>query len=385
MRTKTNLLHIITELELGGAQKNALYIITHCDNGRYNKFFISAPRGLLVDTAKKIPGVTCCFFPSLKRKINPFADLITLFLLIKFMKTHKIDIVHTHSSKAGILGRWAARLAKVPVIIHTIHGWSFNNHTNVAARYLYIILERAASRVTTCFIAVSEHDIEKGLRYKIGRRSQYALIRYGVDLAQIAALSGQQLNKQDFGVPHSGKVVGMIACLKPQKNPLDFVRLAAAVLTHMPNTYFVLAGDGRLRRAMQNFICRRKLQHQVLLLGWRQDIYRIIPLFDIIVLTSLWEGLPIALLEAMANSKPIVAYDTDGVREIVRDRENGYVVAAQDVQALANRVAALLQNSSQAKQMGRRGYQLLSDNPAFWADKMLARVEGLYQKSLKIN
>ena len=145
---KLRILHIITQLELGGAQKNVLDIIRLLDKDRYTVYLVSSNKGTLVKDALGIPGVKTVSLSSLKRPINPFADLVTLFKLTFLLKKEGITLVHTHSSKAGILGRWAARLAGVPVIIHTIHGWSFHNHLNFPTKSLYTFLERTTAKFT---------------------------------------------------------------------------------------------------------------------------------------------------------------------------------------------------------------------------------------------
>ena len=164
--TKINLLHIITNLELGGAQKQALLLIQQLDSSKYNKHLISAPQGLLQKEAQAMPDVRLWFLPTLIRQISLLSDIKSFFSIIKYVKKNDIHIVHTHSSKAGIIGRWAGYFAGVKVIVHTIHGWSFNDHLPLLLRQLYILMERITAKITTSFIAVSQGDIRKGLDRK---------------------------------------------------------------------------------------------------------------------------------------------------------------------------------------------------------------------------
>ena len=177
---KIKILHIITQLDLGGAQKNALDIVRLLDKNRYAIYFVSSNKGLLLKETLHIPGVKTVFLPSLKRSINLLADLLTLFRLTLLFKKEHIELVHTHSSKAGILGRWAAHLAGVPVIVHTIHGWSFHNRLNPLMNSCYVFLERITAKFTNKLIAVSSSDIQKGLKHNIATKDRYALIHYGI-------------------------------------------------------------------------------------------------------------------------------------------------------------------------------------------------------------
>jgi len=243
-------------------------------------------------------------------------------------------------------------------------------------------LERITARWTTKLIAVSESDIKKGLDNNIGCPSKYILIRYGIDQDKIKQEAVDAFTKEELGLEATSPLVGMIACLKKQKNPLDFIRAAAVVLKKNPSVRFVSIGDGVLRQSMERLIKTEKLEGKVLLLGWRQDIYKIIPILDIVVLTSLWEGLPIALLEAMACAKPIVAYNVDGVGEIVKEAENGYLTEENDVEALADKINILLQDNAFSARMGKTGYGFLAQ-PSFNPQYMMKQIEHLYQELVR--
>ncbi len=376
MNSKIPILHIITNLELGGAQKNALAIISGLDDSRYLKHFISAPQGLLQEECLKIPNVNVCFLPRLRREISPLDDILCFFSLLRYMKKNHIALVHTHSSKAGIIGRWAAYFAEAPVIIHTIHGWSFNNYLPALLKYFYIFLEKITGFITTRFIAVCESDIEKGLQNGIGKRQKYTLIHYGISLDEIKQGIFTCYSKKELNI-NTNFCVGMIACLKPQKNPLDFIYLAAKILKVRNDVSFFLIGGGPQREALSQAIKREKIFEKVFLLGWRKDVYRILPLFDAVILTSLWEGMPITLLEAMACSKPVVAYDVDGISEIVKDAETGFLVPARDVNMLAEKLKNLLDNKVLSSNIGNQARQLVS-NPEFSVKGMLENLESVY-------
>jgi glycosyltransferase involved in cell wall biosynthesis len=367
---KISVLHIITTLALGGAQKNAIYTITHLDSKKYKKHFISAPCGQLYEKVRNSQDVSFCFLDCLKRQISPINDIFAFFALVKYIKKNKISIVHTHSSKAGILGRWAARFSKVPVIIHTIHGWSFNDYLPWPVKKFYIFLERCTANITDHLIAVSENDIKKGLDNKIGDIKKYKLIHYGIIVSDFEKAAKHQPDKNE-------PTVAMIACFKPQKNPLDFIKAAKIIIEQDPRVKFLCIGDGQLRPKIQNAIKDLGIGANVELLGWRHDIAKLLVNIDIVVLSSLWEGLPIALLEAMAAARPIVAYDTDGVKEAVEDNITGYIVKKEDFKALANYIKSLLDDKALAREMGQAAYKKISASQ-FDASNMIKKIEKLY-------
>ncbi|OIO36575.1 MAG: hypothetical protein AUJ74_01735 [Candidatus Omnitrophica bacterium CG1_02_44_16] len=337
-------LHIITRLELGGAQKNVLAMLANLPQDKYEIHLIASP-GPLEDEARAIPGLRLKLLPFLRRRPNPVLDMLAFFYMVSYIRINKIDIVHTHSSKAGILGRFAARAAGVKVVFHTIHGWGFHDYLRSFFNDLYIILERLSAKITLKLIAVTESDIQKGLDNGIGIEKQYCLIRYGIDRDSFKSIGPwEALNLKNFLGLKEEKVVGMVACLKPQKNPLDFVRCARLIANVDPRVKFLLAGDGILRPQVEREIKRNDLSEDFFLLGWRRDIKAVISIIDVLVLTSLWEGSPLVFLEAMCLSKPIVAYDICGASELVKDNVNGFLVLPKDTEGLALKVNLLLEN-----------------------------------------
>src|SRR3989338_7998184 len=312
---RINLLYVITKLELGGAQKQLLSLINHLDQDKFKPFLFTAKEGFLIPEAQALNGLTLKKSRCLERPINPLKDLLALIEIYWFIKRNNIRIVHTHSSKAGILGRWAARLAKVKIIIHTVHGWSFNDYQPRAERLFFIWLERLSARFSDRLVVVSYYDRQKGLHNHIGKENKYTLIRYGVDYTEFNIK--EQNTREELGINPEDLAVGMIACFKPQKSPRDFIRLAFLTKRILPDARFLLVCDGALRKKIEKLIHKFNLEKQIILTGWRRDIPRILSAIDVFVLTSLWEGLPISVLEAMATSKPVITTHTGGVAEII--------------------------------------------------------------------
>jgi Glycosyltransferase len=230
---------------------------------------------------------------------------LALIEIRRFIKDNNIDIVHTHSSKAGILGRFAARLAKAEIVLHTVHGWPFNDYQRLITKKFFIWLEIIAARFTDKLIVVSDYDSQIGLNNNIAEDSKYLLIRYGIDYAQFNIRD--DAIRKELGIKPDDLAVGMVGCFKPQKSPQDFIRLAFLLQPDLSRVKFILVGDGALRKKIEKLILKLNLQNKVFLTGWRRDIPRILSAIDVFILTSLWEGLPISVLEAMACGKPVVA------------------------------------------------------------------------------
>ncbi|HKB08517.1 MAG TPA: glycosyltransferase family 4 protein [Candidatus Polarisedimenticolia bacterium] len=371
--------HVITLLELGGAQENTLYTVSHLGE-RFRPSLVAGPGGLLDDDARKL-GLPIHFVPSLKRRVSLVLDLAALAALVRIFRRERPDIVHTHSSKAGILGRLAARLARVPRVVHTIHGYGFNATRTVLARGTFIALERLASRLTDRLIAVSRANIEQGVALGLFAPERVTLIRSGVPLAAFEAAArstsrgGRDGLRRELGLPEDAPLVGMIACLKPQKAPLTFLEVAARVLRDIPGATFLVAGDGELRADVERRAAELGLNGHLRLLGWRRDVPEVMASLDVLLHTSLWEGLPRVLPEAIASGVPIVATSVDGTSEILRDGRTGIVRSPGDVEGLAAGVARLLHDRSYARALTERARSILAE---FDIDAMVRDQERLY-------
>lgn len=374
---KTNILYVITKLELGGAQKHLLSLISNLDKSKYSVFLFTAKEGLLLNDALSISGLCVKTSSLLERQINLFKDIPALFEIYSFIKKYNIDIVHTHSSKAGIIGRLAARLAKVKIIIHTVHGWPFNDYQSFLARYIYIFLERFAARFSDKLIVVSGFDKGKGLKNRIGDNSKYALIYYGILFENFGG-SEYNINniRRELRLRSDDLLIGMISCLKPQKAPQDFIKLAYLINKNIPGLKFILIGDGILRKRIEDLIAGYRLKNQVLLLGWRRDIPEILSAIDIFALTSLWEGLPIAVLEAMASAKPVVVTDTGGIREIIFENKTGFMVKPGDINSMAEKLKLLLNSAKLREKIGLDARNSLASS--FRLEAMVRQTQDLY-------
>ncbi len=339
------LCHVITKLELGGAQEVALHIVGHVSRERFRPVLVTGPRAWLTEEAKALPGVELIEVPALQRDIRPVADLRAFLQLVRTFRRFRPAIVHTHSSKAGILGRWAAWVARVPKIVHTIHGYGITPAQPRWLRAALIAVERVTGKITTHWIAVSNEDIHRGVEWGLFSRDKVRLIRPGIDPAPFMKAArdvDRDAVRKEWGWGPDAHVVGSVACLKPQKAPADFIAVAARVIRSVPNAKFVLIGDGEERDKLQDIIGSLKLEQSVKLLGWRRDIPRLLQGFDAFLLTSHWEGLPRVLLEARAAGLPIVATKVGGAAEAIAAGKHGWLCEPGDVYDMAGRLQQVL-------------------------------------------
>jgi glycosyltransferase involved in cell wall biosynthesis len=379
---KVKVFHVITKLELGGAQKVTLMTLERLPRDRYELGLVTGPEGLLVDWANRIPRLTRVWNPWFVREVRPIKDVRALFNLWRLFRQERPQIVHTHSAKAGIIGRWAARLAGVPLIFHTAHGFGFNDFQRPAVRNIYIALERLTARCTTKLFLVSYANADKAEKCGMVRRGDWVLARDSISVEEFLEPRPKRQKLRSWGVPEDKVIVGMVACFKPQKSPEDFIEVAARVLQQTDRAHFVMAGDGELRNSIEERIQRHGIAESVTLLGWQneKDMPEIYRNLDIVVLTSLWEGLPCVFSEAMACELPIVATNVDGAREAIVDGENGFLHSPHDIERMAQSVLKLIADSELRQKMGQIAKKRVRE---FDIGASVDTVESTYQEYLK--
>ncbi len=377
--------HVITRLDLGGAQDNTLHTVASLA-APFRASLVCGRGGMLDAEAARIADLDLTFVDDLVRPISPLRDARAVRRLVHVLRRLRPHIVHTHSSKAGILGRLAARIAGVPVRVHSIHGFGFNDTQPALLRTALINAERALAPLTTHFIAVSRANLDQGARLGIVPRDRSSVIHSGIRLDRFGSERGKPESRNGHGLRRElgwrddAPLVGMVACLKPQKAPLDFVEVAARVAALRPETRFVMVGDGELRGRVEERAAAAGLGDRLRLLGWRRDVPRLMSALDVMVLTSLWEGLPRVLPEAIACGVPIVATGVDGSADILKDQETGIVCRPRDVDSLAAGVGRLLGDRALGARLTEAARACLSE---FDIDAMVREQEALYLHLLR--
>lgn len=382
---KSRVLLVITRLTVGGDTNVVLDIASHFHS--HPEFEASLVVGPVPGNETDLTdlaydrGIPTTVIPSLVNRINPVQNLAAVRQLRSIIVRGKYDIVHTHSSVAGIVGRLAAVAVGVPVIVHHVHGWGLREDMSPGMRVLYITLERICARFTSRMIAVSEPTIQKGLDLHICPRERFALIYNGIHLDKFSRQVDRARVLAGLGLDPECKVVGMIGRLDKQKNPLDFIRAADVVAIHYPNVQFLIAGDGCLRPDCERLIQELGLRGKFFLLGFRNDIDQILPAINVAALSSLWEGLPVVFQEAMSAGKPIVANNVDGVSDVVIEGETGYLVTPHRPEEMAERILRLLNNDELSNRLGSTARQ---NSSMFSSERMVEGIESLYRELLAV-
>jgi glycosyltransferase involved in cell wall biosynthesis len=365
---------IITKLELGGAQKVATDLCQKLDKTKFETFMICGLGGILDDeTANKIK---VYFVKDLIRELNPIKDFKAGLEIYKILKKEKPDIVHTHSSKAGILGRLTTFTTGIKNIIHTIHGFPFNDTQSFFKKNLYITLEKFCAKISKIIIPVSTENIKKGLSYNIGKEIQYRYIRPGIDVESFKNFKNIPSLKKELNLKDNNIIVSTIGPFKPQKNLTDFINVANIIVTKNSNYKFIITGDGVERKKLGNLIEKYNIKNNVYLLGWRRDISNILNSSDFFVMTSLWEGLPISTIEAMSCGLVPIVNDVDGQREIIKNGENGFLIKPYDIKETADKILFLASNPKIKSEMGLKAKQTIDET--FSIDHMIKQHENVY-------
>ncbi len=386
---KVKVLHIITRLIIGGAQENTLFTVKGIMKlDGYDVKLISGPplgpEGSLVEQAKR-DGVDLTILPELRRAINPLLDMVSLLKLYLFIKKEKPEIVHTHSSKAGILGRLAAKAVGVPVIIHTIHGLPFHPYQNKLLNWLYRKLERFAGNWTTKIITVSDAMLESAWAAKAAPREKFVTIYSGMEIEKFMDLKVDVKSiKEKLGIPLDSLIVGKIARLFPLKGHEYILEAAPLIVKEFPDVRFLLIGDGILKDELMAQAERLGVLSNFIFAGLipPRDIPPFIYAMDVLVHTSLREGLARAIPQAFLCSRPVVTFDIDGAREVVQDGKTGYIIAPCDTKALAEKVIELLKDKEKASEFGKEGKRLAAS--LLGVDTMVQKIDALYRKLTKI-
>ena len=372
-------LHVITRMMVGGAQENTLLSCALIDPTLYPSTLLTGPEtgleGSLHEEAAA-RGVQVIVEPNLVRRISPWHDFLATLRLRRVMRTGRYDIVHTHSSKAGILGRLAARWAGVPVIVHTAHGWGFNDEQPWYVYWLYVVLERVCAPFTGALVVVGAPNRDKGLKLGIGRPEQYRLIRSGIEVQAFRDVrTTRDEARRRLGLPADAFVIGSVGRLEGQKAPLDLLAAFAPVAAEHPEAHLVYVGEGSWRGELEAAIARAGLSGRVHLAGLRRDVPELLRAFDVFALASRWEGLPRVFPQAMAAGLPIVATRVDGAPDAVTPGENGWLVDVGDTAAMAKVLRALADDPAMARRMGAAGRARVDE---FSVERMVDALAELY-------
>jgi glycosyltransferase involved in cell wall biosynthesis len=377
---RRKVLHLITRLIVGGAQDNTLLTVEKHRRDRYCVHVAGNPSG---EWAERAARVADAFhpLPNLINPIAPTSDSAALVDMVRLMRRERYDVVHTHSSKAGVLGRVAARIAGVPAVVHTMHGpTGMHDLMNPWKRRVFEAAERIAGRYTHHMIAVSDITRRHITNLGLVSAERTSTIYSGIDFDRLDGAWDADAVRAELAIPSSWKVVAFVGRLDDAKAPDVLVRAFAQVVRKRPETALIMAGEGDLEASLRAQITELGVANNVFLLGTRHDVPAILRLANVFALSSLWEGVGRALTEAMLLGVPVVAPDIYGIPEIVHHGETGRLFPRGDANALAGHLQALLTDEALARRLGENGRALT--RRLFDGDAMVRSIESVYEDLL---
>lgn len=376
--------HVITRLIVGGAQENTIATVLGLrDKPGVKVELISGPsigpEGSLEDRFSHVPELLTRL-PELVRPVHPWKDLLAWQRLTRHFRQQPPDLVHTHSGKAGVLGRLAAARAGVPAIVHTIHGPSFGSFQGALPNLVFRAAERHAARVTTHFVTVADAMTRQYLAAGIGQPGQYTRVFSGFELEPFLGARNDLRLRERWGLRREDIVIGKIARLFKLKGHDDLFRVAPHLVSVCPQIKFLLVGDGEWRQRFEGLARALGLEKHFVFTGLVPPaaVPELVGIMDLVIHLSRREGLPRALPQALAAGRPVVAYDCDGAREVCFNNVNGFLVPAGDLTGLCARIAGLARDPSLRAQFGERGQAFVRDH--FSLAQMVDRLHVLYQK-----
>ena len=387
MKSRIKIVHIITRMDRGGSAQNTLLTCQKLSR----KYDVVLAHGLSLESkmtdwerqsverqiaeARK-HGLRDITIPSLVRRVDPVRDIRAFLALWALLRREKATIVHTHTYKAGILGCWAAKMAGVPIIVHTPHGHIFFGHFNPLVTRCFMIIERLTAAIVDRMVALTEGERRDYLAFSVANAHKMVTIHSGVNIDQFMKVKRNGREKRrSLGLNTNGFVVGTIGWLLPIKGPMYLLKAMAEVWQYHPDIQLVYVGKGDLEKELKGEAYRTGVSDKVKFLGWRDDIPEIMQILDIFVLPSLNEGMGRVLVEAMASGKPIVASNVGGIPDLVKHGHNGFLVGPGDVNGLSLAIKKLIEDEQLRPKMGTNGRAMAWD---YGVEEMIKKIDDLY-------
>jgi len=387
LERKIKVAHIITRMIMGGSEENTLFTVEGLDKERYELDLIVGNefREDILNNIKE-KNFKIIQVKGLKAPFNPLYDLIILFELIKLLKRGHYDIVHTHTTKTGILGRIAARVNKVPIIIHGLHGSAFGAFNSRISNWALIFFERLTGKFTNAYISVSDILSKKYIKEGLGIKAKYFTIYSGMDLDKFYNVRKRivrEVKLSELGIDSKSFVIGNVGRLeavKGHKYLIDAFKKINEERQLIPLKLLII-GDGAEKNNLENYVKELNLEGKVIFTGYREDVEELMAVMDIFVLSSLREGLPRVLVQAAAVGIPLIAFNVDGVPEIVKNNYNGFLVRPKDVDQLTDSIIRYVDNKELINLYGQRGREFVKGK---WSiEDMVNKIDKVYQSLIR--
>lgn len=356
--------HVITRMIVGGAQENTQLSCRGALEAGHDVTLVTGPSpGPEGELLKRVscPGLKIVECPWLVREIAPLSDLKAFLHLKKLFRTERYDVVHTHSSKAGIVGRFAARAAGVPLVVHTIHGLAFHRYEKFWKNLLYIACERAAAPCGKRIYAVAQAMIDQSLAAGVGSPDQYKVVYSGMELDRFLHAKPDPELRKKLGIPEDAVVLATLARLFPLKGYEQFLPVAVKLAKELPQIHCLIIGNGTMMEEIREFIRKEGVESRFSFAGLVApgEVGNYLALASVLVHFSLREGLPRAAVQALASGKPVVAYALDGTPEVVIPGKTGYLLKPGDRAGAEAAIRELVANPALAAELGANGRKLV--------------------------
>lgn len=379
------ILRVITRLNIGGPAIHAILLTRDLNDGvRFTSTLVTGTpgerEGDMADLALR-NGVTPITMAALGREISPLDDLAALARMVKLVRQIRPDVVHTHMAKAGTVGRIAAQMCGVPLIVHTYHGHVFHSYFGRRKTQVFLTIERALALRTHRLVTVGDSQRAEIASYGIAPPAKLEPIRLGLELRPFLEAETHRGDlRRELGIGHSTRLIGIVARLAPIKAHEDFFAAAQLVQQAQPDVSFLVIGDGERRAELEALVRRLSLTDHVRFLGWRRDMPRIYADLDVVALTSRNEGSPVSLIEALAAARPVVSTAVGGVPEVVLDGETGLTVPVSQPRALAEGIVRLLRDPVEAELLAHAGRRHVY--PRYDSSRLVEDMRSLYLREL---
>ncbi len=366
------ILLLIDEAKMGGGQQHLLWLAQKLDKSEFEVEVACEPEGYLVDELKKI---NVKVHPiKISNRPNVFALIKTYRLLNKVSP----DILHTHGGTAGFYGRLASIFNFNGAVIHTYHGIHYLSFERHFPKIIYRAIDKFLLRFTDCTICVAQNDFDMGINAGVVRKEKAIMIHNGIDVEKFSAYNENSNSGIKLKAEKNSMIIGSIGRLHVQKGYEYLIEASKSVLKSYPNVKFVLIGDGELRRNLESLAIKVGVKNSFSFLGNQPNVSKLLAQIDIFVLPSLWEGLPLVLLEAMAAKKPIVATNVNGITEIIESEKEGILVAPKDPVSLSKAIIRLIEDEGLRKRFTENGYKKVVNK--FSLKTMIKKTESVYLK-----
>lgn len=383
---KIKVIRIIARLNIGGPAVHAIILNEGLDRNRFDSCLITgvpdASEGDMKYLIDKKANVT--FIPKLSRNIRFWSDMTALWKLFKIIRKEKPDIVHTHTAKAGTLGRCAALLNGVPVKVHSFHGHVFHGYFNPTATRMFVLIEKILAMFTDQLIVVSD-IIKEDIcgHFKIADTTKVSVIKLGLNLDRfkdIGNIKGEF--RKELGIERGTPLIGIVGRLTAIKNHRLLFRSIRLLKNESPNlgAKFLIIGDGELREDLESYARDLEINNLVYFVGWRKDMPNIYADLDIVVLTSLNEGTPLSLIEAMVSKKAVVATVVGGVPDLVENKQTGLLVTSNDAAQLKEAISVLLKDEGLRERLGHAAGLYVREK--YGKERLVKDMENLYKRLL---